>query len=63
MTIAVVTLAKRTERALMLLGEDELSEIAKQKEGTTLTCQFCGKKYHYSAEEILALREEVSRQS
>ena len=54
---------ERTERALMLLGEDELSEIAKQKEGTTLTCQFCGKKYHYSAEEILALREEVSRQS
>ena len=47
----------------MLLGEDELSEIAKQKEGTTLTCQFCGKKYHYSAEEILALREEVARQS
>ena len=50
---------ERTERALMLLGEAELTEIAKQKEGTTLTCQFCGKKYHYTAEEILALREEL----
>ena len=50
---------ERTERALMLLGEAELTEIAKQKEGTTLTCRFCGKKYHYSSGEILSLREEL----
>ena len=43
------------------VGEAELTEIAKQKEGTTLTCQFCGKKYHYTAEEILedAINEQL----
>ena len=50
---------ERTEAALLLLGEDELREIGKQTEGTDLTCQFCGKSYHFSPEQIQKLIAEL----
>jgi len=53
---------ERTDRALLLLGEDELSELMMQKDGTSLQCQFCGKKYHYSPAQLLSLKEELVSQ-
>ncbi len=52
----------RTDRALLLLGEEELSVIGKQTEGTDLTCQFCGEKYHYEPADIEKLRRELQAQ-
>lgn len=53
----------RTDRALLLLGEEELAEIEKQTEGTDLTCQFCGKVYHYTPAGIRKLRAELMAQN
>ena len=50
---------ERTERALLLLGARELSEIAKQPGGTNLRCQFCSKTYHFTTEQIRRLQEEA----
>ncbi len=51
---------EKTERALLLLGETEIGEIAKMKQGTDLRCQFCGKTYHFSPEQLRRLRMEAA---
>ena len=46
---------ERVERALMSLGNDQLEELA-EDEVTEVKCQFCDKVYHFTREEIKALK-------
>ena len=46
---------ERVERALMSLGKDQLEELA-EDEVTEVKCQFCDKAYHFTREEIRALK-------
>ena len=46
---------ERVERALMSLGNDQLEELA-EDEVTEVKCQFCDKVYHFTREEIRALK-------
>ena len=47
---------ERVERALMSLGNDQLEELA-EDEVTEVKCQFCDKAYHFTREEIRALKK------
>lgn len=51
---------ERTERMLMSLGESTLKELA-EDEVTEIRCNFCGKKYLFTPDEILALSEKLQR--
>ena len=48
---------ERTERMLISLGQKELRELAKD-EVTEVNCNFCEKKYRFTAGEILKLANE-----
>ncbi len=48
---------ERTERMLISLGKKELEELA-QDEKTEVCCNFCDKKYVFTADEIKALAEQ-----
>lgn len=49
---------ERTERMLISLGKKELTELAEDgEEQTEICCQFCGKKYYFSKEEIRKLAQ------
>ena len=47
---------ERVERALISLGNDQLDELARD-EVTEVKCHFCDKVYHFSREEVLALKK------
>lgn len=49
---------ERVERALIGLGREELLRLSEEQPTTELGCQFCNKKYHFSAEEIRRLAEK-----
>ncbi len=51
---------ERLERALLSIGEKELREIIEQDGEAELTCQFCGKAYHFDREELEALLSEAT---
>jgi molecular chaperone Hsp33 len=51
---------ERVERSLRLMGTSTLDDMLTQGKGTTLTCQFCGRAYAVSAEDLLRLREELT---
>ena len=42
----------RYERALVLLGRDEVQKIVDDGEPVEIKCQFCGKKYSFSPDEL-----------
>lgn len=48
---------KKTDRALLALGRDELSSMIAEG-GTALNCKFCDKVYKYSADDLRALVAE-----
>ncbi len=48
---------ERVERALISLGPEELLEMARD-ESTEVGCQFCDKKYRFTASDIRALSEK-----
>lgn len=50
---------ERTDRALISLGKKELTDIYESDEQTEMTCQFCGRKYTYTKDEILKLIKEA----
>lgn len=51
---------ERVERSLRLMGLGTLDDMLTQGNGTTLTCQFCGRAYAVSAEDLLRLREALT---
>ncbi len=47
---------ERTERMLISIGKKDLLSLAEEAEGDTeICCQFCGKKYYFSKEELEGL--------
>ena len=45
----------RLERALLSIGEKELTDILENEGEAELTCQFCLKKYHFGREDLTGL--------
>lgn len=50
---------ERVSRALVSLGREELARLAREKESTELTCQFCDRIYHYTRKELEILLSEM----
>ena len=48
---------ERTERILAGLGSEELKTLADEQPVTEVCCHFCGKKYTFSSDELLALKK------
>lgn len=46
---------ERVERALVSIGADELEKMAEEQETSEVCCHFCGKKYHFTSDEIREL--------
>lgn len=51
---------ERVERALSLLGEPELTSMIRENRPFDLSCQFCGRQYHFSCPELEKIRDEVT---
>ncbi len=51
---------ERVERALISLGRKELESILAEQGSCELTCQFCDRVYHFSADELGALIQGLS---
>ena len=49
---------ERVGRALMLIGEVELTSLIEEKKDVELSCQFCGRRYTFTVPELEALREQ-----
>ena len=54
---------ERIEAALRSSGDETLQELASEGSPTEVTCQFCGKQYVFTPEELLALRTEAGAES
>lgn len=52
---------ERCENALMSLSHRELEDIAADKQGMSMTCQHCGREYHFTQAEVQALLLKVSQ--
>ena len=50
---------ERTERALIALGREELTDMIEQDGGAELTCQFCRKAYSFDAQALSSLLKEA----
>ncbi len=50
---------ERTERALIALGREELTDMIEQDGGAELTCQFCRKAYSFDAQALRSLLKEA----
>lgn len=48
---------ERVERALISLGNDELSKMAEEEEITEVCCHFCDKKYAFTRDQIISLKK------
>lgn len=52
---------KRCESALIALGATELEELIKEQGEAELTCRFCQEQYRFTKEELVALRNQISK--
>ncbi|HWR23542.1 MAG TPA: Hsp33 family molecular chaperone HslO [Feifaniaceae bacterium] len=50
---------ERTERALIALGREELTDMIEQDGGAELTCQFCRRAYSFDAQALSTLLMEA----
>lgn len=48
---------ERVERALISLGNDELTKMAEEEEITEVCCHFCDKKYAFTRDQIISLKK------
>lgn len=54
---------ERVMRSVGLLGVKELDEIIEKGESTDVSCEFCGRQYVLSTDDIREVRQEVYRES
>lgn len=54
---------ERTERILLSIGEEELSDIAAEEKDTEVCCHFCGRKYVFTPNEIRKLLGSLRKES
>lgn len=50
----------KVEAALVGLGADDLREMARERDETDASCEFCKHRFRFSAEELIALSQRVS---
>lgn len=48
---------ERVQKALISIGRDELQSLVQEGKSQEVVCDFCGKKYNFSPEELGALQE------
>ncbi|KYH35552.1 33 kDa chaperonin [Clostridium tepidiprofundi DSM 19306] len=51
----------KVEKALISIGKEELSNIYREGKNEEITCQFCGKKYIFTNEDIAILIDHVNK--
>ncbi len=51
----------RVIAALEVLGEADLQDMIDKKEQPEITCQMCGKPYHFSLDEVVEIRAELRK--
>ncbi len=49
----------RVERSLISLGKETLSELIDEDEGAELVCDFCNKKYNFTKQDLIDLRDNI----
>ena len=54
---------ERYERALVLLGRDEVQKIVDEGEPVEIKCQFCGKKYSFSPDELKTVLSKTEKKA
>ena len=54
---------ERYERALVLLGHEEVQKIVDDGEPIEIKCQFCGKTYRFSQEELQAVLKKTEKKA
>ena len=54
---------EKYERALVLLGREEVQKIVDDGEPVEIKCQFCGKKYRFSQEELKAVLAKTEKKA
>ena len=54
---------ERYERALVLLGRDEVQKMVEDGEPVEIQCQFCGKKYSFSPEELKTVLSKTEKKA
>ena len=54
---------ERYERALVLLGRDEMQKIVDDGEPVEIECQFCGKKYAFTPQELKEVLTKTEKNS
>ncbi len=54
---------ERVIAALQVLGEADLQDMIDKKEQPEITCQMCGKPYHFTLDEVVQVREELRKNS
>lgn len=52
---------KRIEKVLVSLGEKELCDMIEDGQEIEVNCQFCGKNYRFTVEELQALYHSVKQ--
>lgn len=50
---------EKVETALLVLGKDELAKIAREQPETEAKCDFCGRRYVLSADDVRALSARI----
>ena len=50
---------ERMERALMLLGEKELTDLLNERHGAEMHCNFCNTKRTFSESELIRLIDKI----
>jgi molecular chaperone Hsp33 len=53
---------QRVERALISIGKRELQDMIDENKDIEVGCQFCGKQYLFSPEELATLRERATKE-
>jgi len=51
------------KRSVSLLGLKELDEMIELKEETEVSCEFCGRKWMLSVDDLRQVRQDVYRDS
>ncbi len=52
---------QRVERTLISIGRDDLRQMMEEEERIEVNCHFCGKKYHFTKEDLQGLLEQAEK--
>lgn len=50
---------EKLEEILISLGREEINQMIKEQQGVEVVCHFCGEKYHFTTDELEALKNRI----